>query len=123
MRVPSGEIAGKMPSAIFSHPHHRDWLSRQPDLVQARFADRRKKLKQNSLIKRKQPRRARSDAPYQGLFFLWQYECGKERDGERRQEDNQIHESAKKELENAKEPALAVNVPNRQENLRDKRDP
>src|SRR5215831_960846 len=35
----------------------------------------------------------------------------------------EIHKSSKKELKNTEEPALAVNVPDRQENLRYKRDP
>jgi len=32
-----------------------------------------KKLKREMLLERKQRRRARSDAPYRGLFFSWQY--------------------------------------------------
>jgi hypothetical protein len=53
----------------------------------------------------------------------WQYECGEKGDGEREYEDHQIYKSAKKEFENTEEPALAINIPDGQENLRDKRDP
>ena len=80
-------------------------------------------------LKRKQQRRALAtasrlrDAPYRGLFFSWQYECGEKGDGERGQENHQIHKPAKKELKNGEEPALAINVSDRQENLRYKRDP
>jgi hypothetical protein len=83
---------------------------RQPGLVQTRFADRRKKVRRETLPRRKQRRRARSDAPYRGLFVSWQYDGGEKGDGEREYEDDQIYKSAEKEFKNTEEPALAINV-------------
>ena len=71
-RVPSGEMAGKMPSAIFFSTVPSS-LAIQPGLVQTRCADRRKKLRQDTL-------RAQKGG---ACFLSWQYECGEKGDGER----------------------------------------
>src|ERR1700747_352397 len=92
---------GKCRPRSFSHLCRRDWRSRQPDLVQTRCADCRKKLKRETLRAQKAG----------GSFFSWQCECCEEGDGEREYENYQIHKSAKNEFKTTEEPALVINVP------------
>src|SRR6516225_8795495 len=91
---------GRCRRQSFSHPCRRDWRSRQPGLVQTRCADRRKKLRREQLRAHKEAR----------SFVSWQCECGEKGNGQREYEDHQIHKSAKNELKNTEEPALAINV-------------
>src|SRR3954466_4688276 len=106
-------LQGRCRPQSFSHSCRQDWLSRLPVLIQTQCADCRKKVSRQTV-------RAQKGG---AMFFSWQYKGGEKGGGERQHEDYEICKAAKKELKHSEEPALAVNVPDRQENLRHERNP
>src|SRR3954451_13435378 len=92
---------GKRRPRSFFHQCRRDSQSRQPDRVQTRYADYRKKVRRETLQAQREG----------AIFFSWRYKGGEKGGGEGQYENHQVHKAAKEELENSEEPALTVNVP------------
>src|SRR5262249_62043805 len=98
---------GKCHQLFFSHLCRRGWLSRQPDPVQTRFADRCKKLRQGTLLKRKRPWRAPcpqcysvagggGDGAQPGVVFLWRIQGGEKSGGYGENEEAQKKKNTEK---------------------------
>ena len=57
------------------------------------------------------------------VLFMMAVKGGEKGGGEGQYKDDQIYKSPQEKFKNGEEPTLAVNLPDRQENLRHKRDP
>src|SRR5260370_32008362 len=98
-----GRSQEKFRRRSFSRSFRQDWPRKRRRCVRKQSADQQEMQWQKSWRTRNQVK----------LFFSWQCDCDEKGRGEREHEDDQIHKSAKKEFENADEPPLAVNAPDR----------